>query len=269
MAVKPQTSDQLMSFEGREFILVAGKDGVGKSSAMVSLAIWATALDNEAKFYFIDTENGFRKIYKGFGREAPENLIYYKCADMDEVLEAFNDVEKKIKPGDWLGVESMSTIWDHAQDLGYMQVSGKTKRAYIKEQREKEKKGSPTPSPDLLWPITKNAHDAEFVNVMLNWDDINVVWGTTIAKVRDERSGRRENRDRADFRREFGIDSNLQGFPKLPYVPDTVIILDRTKGMVFGTVLKDRGAIDGVDDWEFEVEDKSQFAMSFWEKFRA
>ncbi len=164
LSVTSLSSEDLMAAEDREFILIIGKDGVGKSTALISIAIQAEALNPDAKFYVIDTENGFRKVYKAFGENAPRNVVYYGCGDMDQVLDAFGQIRERIKVGDWVAVESMSRIWDYCQDLGYMAVSGVTKTQYLKKQ--KQIGGGPTPHPDMLWPITKHAHDSSFVDMM-------------------------------------------------------------------------------------------------------
>ena len=75
----------------------------------------------------------------------------------------------------------------------------------------------------------------------------------------------RENKDRADFRMEYGIDSNVDGAPRLPYYPDTLCVLSRKRGKVMCQVLKDRGAIQWVGGKpEFEIENREDFATNLY-----
>ena len=271
--VQAWSIEQLLDFEEREFILIGGKDGVGKSSAIVSMALYVFDTKPDAKFFYIDTENGFRKIFKTFPTP-PRNLVYFHCNNMEEVLDAFDQIQEQMEPGDWVAVESMTKIWELCQNLGYEAVSGVDKTKFMLRRRQaakagdKKTAGTVTPDPENLWAITKEAHDVEFVDIMQNWEDVNVVWTTTMAKPREQRANRKESRDRVDFRNEFGIDSNMGGFPRLPYIPDTVIILNREKGMVYGKVIKDRSALPWLDYPEFDVETNLAFAEAFFDKYR-
>ena len=103
--VRPMTFDDIENEEGREFILIAGKDGVGKTSAMLTFALMLAEIHPDRQFFIIDTENGFKKIQKAFKNRAPKNIIYYKCSTMLHVLNAFQQIKSEIEPGDWLGVD--------------------------------------------------------------------------------------------------------------------------------------------------------------------
>jgi hypothetical protein len=81
----PLTSTDLLTTEaGREFILIGGKDGVGKTSALISIAMVVNGkVDNldgcvifnpAAKVYVLDTEHKFASVYRQFGANAPDNI---------------------------------------------------------------------------------------------------------------------------------------------------------------------------------------------------
>src|SRR5208337_2080690 len=77
--IQPISSQEIMDGgDVREFILLAGKDGVGKTCAVVSLAAYVELVSPEAKFFVVDSENKLRTALKSFGSEAPQNIIYYK-----------------------------------------------------------------------------------------------------------------------------------------------------------------------------------------------
>src|SRR4030065_573099 len=106
----PLTSSDLLATDaGREFILIGGKDGVGKTSALVSIAMVVNGKVDDldgcfifnpgAKVYVIDTEHKFVSVYRQFGANAPDNIVYYYCQTMDELLSAFGKVMQEASPG--------------------------------------------------------------------------------------------------------------------------------------------------------------------------
>src|SRR5208337_3059790 len=100
--IQPISSQEIMDGDPlREFILLAGKDSVGKSCAVVSLAWYVeNILNPEAKFYSIDSENKLRTAIRSFGADAPTNIVYYKADNMNQVTWAADQVLKQHKPGD-------------------------------------------------------------------------------------------------------------------------------------------------------------------------
>ena len=276
----PLTSSDLLATDaGREFILIGGKDGVGKTSALISIAMVVNGktdaltgcviFNPSAKVYVLDTEHKFASVYRQFGANAPDNIIYYYCQTMDELLSAFGKVLQDIRPGDWIMVESMARVWEQVQDLAYREVSGLSKAEFLAKRRAAEgKKGSPIPQPDHFWNIAKSAHDAEFLQVLVARDDINVAMTTVLTRPPRETPNRSENVDRKELRMEFGIDSGLGGTPTLPYQPETLVILDRVRGDVKASVLRDNNsALDNgrVDFW---VPTKKSFGLEWMRNCR-
>jgi len=277
----PLTSSELLAGgAGREFILIAGKDGVGKTSALISIAMIVNGkvddLDGcviynpNAKVYVLDTEHKFASVYRQFGSNTPDNIIYYYCQNMDELLSAFGKVMQDIRPGDWIMAESMARIWEHTQDLAYREVSGLSKAEFLAKRRAVEgKKGSPIPQPDHFWNIAKSAHDAEFLQVLVARDDINVAMTTIVTRPPREAPNRSENIDRRELRMEFGIDSGLGGTPTLPYQPETLVLLDRVRGDVKATVLRDNNSVLDNGRVEFWVSNKKDFGPAWMRNCRS
>lgn len=268
---KISSSEDLLSGDpSREFILICGKDGVGKSCSIVSLAWYIQLLLNpEATFYVIDTENKFRTALRGFGEDAPTNIVCYKTDDMNQVTWALNDIMSKHKPGDWVAVESMSRVWERAQDLGYMAVSGYSKVEYMERRAEMEGKKAPvTPSPDQLWNVTKGAHDGAFLDKLAQSETLNVILSTTLSKPPKEGSFIKENADRRAMRAEVGIDSGIEGAPRLPYYVETLCMLEMKNGGVKCRVLRDNVSPNDETRLEFEVEGKKTWATNFWTSCR-
>lgn len=281
----PLTSADLLAEEkGREFILIGGKDGVGKTSALVSIAMvvngkqdpadieWCVPLINpSAKVYVLDTEHKFASVLRQFGANAPDNIVYYYCQTMDELLYAFEQVQKSIKPGDWIMPESMARIWEHSQDMAYREVSGMSKSEYLSKLREDGSVGGkkgPIPQPDNFWNIAKTAHDGEFLQVLVARDDINVAMTTIMTRPPREAPNRKENIDRKELRMEFGIDSGLGGTPTLPYQPETLVLLDRVRGSVKASILRDNNSVLENGSIDFWVPTKKSFGPEWMKNCR-
>lgn len=271
----PMSTSQLMGMKAREFILLAGKDGAGKSCALVAIAKFVQdVLDPAAKFYVIDTENKFPTALRSFGPEAPTNIVYYKTETMNEVNEAADAVFAARKPGDWLGVESMSRVWEKAQDMGYMAVSGYDKAVYLEKRRELAAKVAKAqvpvvvPKPDQLWNVVKGAHDSAFLDIMANASSLNVVLSTTIAKPPKETGAIKENATRKEVRAEFGIDVGIDGAPRLPYYVETMLLMDMEAGVVNCRVIRDNLSPLEQSRVSFNVDGKKMFGMAFWSNCR-
>jgi hypothetical protein len=263
--VSPQSTQQLLSGPAlREFILLAGKDSVGKSSAVVSLAWYIEQTQPNASFYVLDTENKFKSALKGFGTDAPNNISYYKCETMNDLTAYTAEVLAAHRPGDWLSIESMSRAWERAQNLGYESIAGLTKAEYL-DRRPKSGKGSgPIPEPDRFWDIVKGAHDGNFVDLLSQSDTLNVLMTTTIAKPKKDTGFIKENADRKAIRVELGIDVGLEGAPRLPYFMETLCLLERANGAVSCRVLRDNLSVLEDSRVEFQVPGRKDWGMTFW-----
>jgi hypothetical protein len=255
----------------REFIMICGKDGVGKSCAIASLAWYVeNILNPSAKFYVIDTENKFRTAMRSFGSDAPQNIVYYKTDDMNQVTWAVNEIITKHKPGDWLAVESMSRVWERAQDLGYQAISGYLKAEYMERRAEQVRNegGKPapiTPQPDQLWNIAKGAHDGAFMDRLTMSETLNVVLSTTLSRPPKEGfMAARENAERKALRVELGIDAGIEGAPRLPYYIEALCMLELKNGVVSCRILRDNMSVREDSRCEFVVDGKKTWATDFY-----
>lgn len=250
----------------REFILLAGKDGVGKTSALISIADFVSQVTPDATVYVIDTENKFRPTLASYGN-VPTNLAYYQCESMNDVTAAFDEIMQARKPGDWLLVESAGRLWERAQDLGYQAITGTDKALYMEKRRQTpagQKQPPVTPRPDDLWSIIKGSHDSAFFDIIAQTNDLNVVVSTGVGRVKEARSNRKENQDRVDFRNETGIDLNLEGAPRLPYYVQTGVLLERERGAVSARIWRDNASKLDDPAITFAVPTRRDFATSFW-----
>jgi hypothetical protein len=264
--MSPQTTSQLLSGPAlREFIILVGKDSTGKTCGIVSLCWYVEQTSPNAHCYVIDTENKFKGALRSFGADAPKNILYYKCDNMNMVTDAIEDILTKAKPGDWVMVESMDRVWEKAQDMGYQAIAGTDKAGYMEKRRAAKGAKMPvTPQPDQLWGIIKGAHDSAFLDLLSQSDTLNVALTTTLAKPPKTDGFMKENQDRKAVRVELGMDAGIQGAPRLPYYPETLCLLELRAGKVSCRVLRDN--LSALDDsrTEFDVPGRKDWAMTFW-----
>lgn len=257
MEIKPMSAFELMEASPEpELVLLAGKDGVGKTSALVSLAKEIEERTPKASVYIGDTENKFKGIYQNWGKEAPQNIIYQKLDDMNAATSWVEYVMSKHKSGDWLFMESLDRIWNRAQDLAYMSLQGVTKAEYL---AAKQKGKGPVPQPDQFWSIAKGAYEGAFIDLITASETLNTVLTTTVKAPKDI-PGRAENKDRKALRIEFGIDMNLNGAPSTPYIIRTLIMQELKDGEVTARVIRDNKG----ERTEFPVPDKKSFGPMFY-----
>lgn len=268
----PQSTAELLARPSREIFLLAGKDGSGKSAAIVSIAWFVqNVLDPNAQFFVIDTEQKFPTALRSFGPDAPTNIVYFSCGKMNDVTDATDAILGSRKPGDWVAMESMSRIWGQAQDMAYMAISGYDKAQYLEKRREIAAKTRVAaqvpvviPKPDDFWNIAKGAHDGAFLDAITNALSLNVVMTTIITKPPKEGGFIKENKDRAAFRKESGIDVGIDGAPRLPYYAETLCLLEMENARGKCRVIRDSPNPAEITRKEFEVDGKRNFAMIFW-----
>jgi hypothetical protein len=264
-APQGQSTADLMKLPTREFIMIASKDGAGKSCALVALASWVqNALDPAAVFNVIDTENKFPTALKSFGSDAPTNINYFKCENMNDVTDATDHILQHRKMGDWLAVESMSRIWERSQDLGYQAVSGFTKAAYLEKRREANKSAPVIPKPDDFWNVVKGAHDSAFLDLISQASSLNAILTTTISKPPKAGGFIKENETRKEARIEFGMDAGIDGAPRIPYFVETLCLLDVKNGKVTCRVVRDNNATSEESRKEFDVDGRKTWGQNFW-----
>lgn len=269
-----QSTAELLRTPGREFLMLVGKDGAGKSASIVAIAAFVQqVLNPEATFFVIDTENKFPTALRSYGPDAPTNIEYYKTDTMNDVTDAIDIVMEKRKEGDWLAVESMSRIWERAQDMGYRAVSGFDKPTYLEKRRAQKSAGlnqAPViPKPDDFWNVVKGAHDGAFLDLISQSTTLNAILSTTISKPPKGDSFIKENATRKEARAEFGMDAGIDGAPRIPYYVETLCILDVKAGKVSCRVVRDNCSTLEEPRVEFDVEGRKMFGFAFWTACRS
>jgi hypothetical protein len=152
--------------------------------------------------------------------------------------------------------------------MAYREVAGMSKAEFLAKRREDKEKKGPIPQPDHFWNIAKTAHDGEFLQKLVARDDINVAMTTILTRPPREAPNRKENADRKELRMEFGLDAGLGGTPTLPYQPETLVILDRVRGRVGASVIRDNNSVLENGRVDFEIVNKKDFGPAFWRNCR-
>ena len=261
--MKPITHANLADYKPREYILLAGHPGTGKSTAMLSVAELNKRLHPDSIMYVIDTENGFLKIWQ-YSYPKVDNVQLYICRDMDEVIQTFDEIVPKLKSTDWLAIESMSRIWEYAQNLGYTEITGLTKAEYLTQRLAKTGTKDPvTPDPSNLWQIAKDAQNRCFLDVIqlldpeLNKNGCNIIMSASLGAAPGDRPN--QSAERKAVREALGVTMNIEGVPRLPYYPDTVLLLTNQFDGYWVRVLKDRGP----EDKKYKLDAYNDFYLKF------
>ena len=261
-----QTIDDL-SGPLREAIMLCGRYGTGKTSAMLSVAKYVED-STAASFYVIDIEQKFRSALEAFGQDQPKNLRYRSVNDMNEATAALDKALSLAKPGDWVGIETMPRLWQGSQDLAYMATEGVTKVEFL--ERKRQSRGeikSPIPSPDLFWPIANGSQYGAFLDLLAHRQDINII-ATATTKEAQTRKDRKESAERKAIRAELGIDFDIEGAPRMLSYIETICQLVMVGGEATCYVLRDNLSTKDKTRVDFPVPDKKSFATMFFGECR-
>ena len=271
-AVTFETSGDLLMERTTELIVLAGKDGVGKTSGLMSIADWVSKNSPEAQIYVLDAEKlgGFAKVLKAFGNQAPGNIMYVHCEGPERFMAAWEEIKRRAKPatetfaGDWIFIETAGSVWTMAQDFGHLIVEGVTKSEFLARKREVgggRLSGSPNPrNPDRYWNYVYEFYREGFMRQVLNMK-VNIVLTARMKKM-EGRPGQAPNPKRVDFSDEHGIDLGVEGQPDLTGDMDTTIMLQKRRGIVHAVVLKDRVMVMGAQRPDMVLRTPLDF---FWE----
>jgi len=96
---------------GHELILLIGPPDSGKSMSIIHIA----EVVKPVKGKVIDTENGVAQLWGRVYRHL-DNLEIVNCRTIEDVLQAFEQFRREVKPQDWFVIDSVARIWEMAQD---------------------------------------------------------------------------------------------------------------------------------------------------------
>jgi len=261
-----------MANEGmRERILVGGAPGCGKTFAWATIA---RAQPNH-KFYVIDPDDGTRRVLyekdeKG-ERVFPDlsNIEYYltpkwyaagstkvgtpasisKLPDVElkafqcGIADAWKIIKPKTKPGDWIVLEHLGSIWDRVQDGFADEVFQKDIGQYFLEKRKVLAAGSKRL--DALegwtdWQVVNKMHNDDFI-VPICFENPAHVFMTSSVSMTEKNS--KEDAEIKAFYGETLI--RFDGQKRSPFRTQTMLLFRRAgrkdAKFIMNTFQKDRG----------------------------
>jgi hypothetical protein len=247
-----------------ERILLVGKEGTGKTQAVLSVARRCP----DAQFYVIDTDYSAsydRMMFTEFGDVGERGNVTTYVTGPDDwrgMMDAARDIQKKAEKGDWVVVDSMTPTWSAAQGFFTEEVHGDDIEGYlldVRKKREEQKKAG-----------GKKASALEAFDGWMDWSVINATYfrlykvilqhpGHLILTAEGQAISDTDSRAMRDTYAEYGV--RPAGQKKLGFLTHTVLLTKKgRKGDYTLTTVKDRGRED-VE--EIELDD---FAKDYLQK---
>ena len=237
------SSKEIAKRPTKEFVLLVGHPGVGKSYQVLALARYWSVSHPDNTVWILDTEGGLNKIIKEQFNDL-DNTKIREISDAEDAIIAMKEAKALAEENDWIVFESLSRNWEQAQDVASQTIVGMPKQEYLSKWiRETKGKGSPVPRPDLYWSVAKDAHVRNIMEVMVELhrdNGINVLATTTLPSEKPDfrKSVGGARKEMASF---LGINVSPDGAPRNAYYFDSVILLNIDREGHWASVLKDRG----------------------------
>ena len=89
-----------------ERLLLMGGPGTGKSFQIIKVAEYLRELNT--KIYVVDVED---KLEAMLGGDKPDNMKLFVAIYWDELKEVHKEIEKTVKPGEWIAVDRIDLSW--------------------------------------------------------------------------------------------------------------------------------------------------------------
>ena len=253
----------------RERILAGGAPGCGKTFAWATIA----RAQPEHKFYVIDPDDGTRRVLYEKDETTRErvfpdlsNIEYYltpkwyyvdstkvgasvKLVDPElhayqsGVADAWKLIKPKLKPGDWIIVEHLGSIWDRAQDGFADEVFHKDIGQYFLEKRKALAAGAKRLDALEGWPdwqVINKMHNDDFI-IPICFENPAHVFMTSSVSLADKNA--KEDSEIKAFYGDTQI--RYEGQKKNPFRTQTMLMFRRAgrkdAKFIMNTFQKDRG----------------------------
>lgn len=246
---------------GPERILLFGKEGTGKTNAVLSIARRIP----DATFYVIDTDYSAsysRMMATEFTDVLEQgNVEQYIVGpdDWTKLMDAAREVGRKIRQGDWLIVDSMSPTWDAVQGFFTEQVHGHDIESYLLDKRreiadakKEAKDAGKTPKRGKAAATTLEAFEG-----WMDWSVINPMYsrlyklitqqpGHLLITAEGTPLGNEEQKTVKDIYGPFSL--KPRGQKKLGFLTHTVLLTSKDRaGEWYLDTVKDRGREEMVE----------------------
>lgn len=221
----------------REKLELCGGAGVGKTTAALSIALWAHRSGDARKFHFLDFDDSLGDLLMDPAYAELDNIVEYPASmTWEEWLEAAEKATASAQRGDWIIGDMIGRGWRVVQEWEAREARGTTRKESLLTAAKAGKTGWDL-TRETNWPVVNAAWD-EFIKPLLLASPAHLFFTTEVQDIGSE-AQRKESPDVTAARREFGRFIPV-GQKHLPYQMRSVLRLDRmARGRVLYT-LKDR-----------------------------
>lgn len=250
----PTSTPTRFSFD-RERILLGGLPGSGKTYAWLTIA----QMLPQHTFHVVDPDLGASRVWL---TEFPdvENVHYYftptwfNKLDEDKasgrpnifrggVREAYQRIEKRVAPDDWVVVEMMGNVWNMASTSFVEEIFNKDVGEYFLERR-KDMEATKSKKLEALggwdaWSVIKKMHNDDFIVPVCYHLPVHVVLTTSISITTNQLASRED----AELRSFYGDNLiRLEGEKINPYRVQSILLLKHPSKSQWNmsTFIKDR-----------------------------
>ncbi len=249
----------------KERILLMGGPGSGKTRAYLSIAELLQKSGSDATVYVIDTDYAVDYMLQ-IGFSDLENVVFSEVADWPEYMQAVNDFQKVIQPGDWLVGDLLNYAWEAVQEHYSTEAYGKDMADHFMERRQRAAKMKKSKQSDdgwegsSDWQIIKPLYRA-FVNRFMYRHRAHVLATCGVKPIARDGKWKDNNEVVATFGH---IGFKPEGEKRTPHHPHSIIHLRRSNtGEFMMTTAKDRERPDMVDVSLGTEESPGSFAKSY------
>lgn len=236
-----------------ERILLLGKEGTGKTRAVLSIARRCP----DAHFHVIDTDYSAsydRMLGTEFADVGERGNVTTRVTgpwDWPAILDAAKEVQKECRPGDWVVVDSMTPTWNAVQEHFTNEVHGSDYEGYLLDVRKKREAAAKAGG--------RKGSSLEAFDGWMDWSVINQMYfrlykhilqipGHLLLTAEGQAIGDTDGRAVKDTYQVHG--QRPAGQKKLGFLTNTVLITKKgRKGEYTLSTVKDRGR-DDVEDAE-------------------
>lgn len=232
-----------------------GENGSGKSYAAFQIARKCQSSGSDARFFYINNENGIRKLIGSEFKDL-KNITLFKAYTWEDHEQAMIQIMKaKPRENDWIVVDLFNETWELVQNYYTLKVFGSELDDYWLKYRTVAAASIKDSSVNPLdgwqdWPVIKKIYK-DFTDKFLLKSGCNIIGITGVDKVN-------EKTDQLDIIQNFGrFGVRPSGNKKTGHWFDTIIFVKALKpGDHYMTTIKDKGRqpLEGVKITDFAIQ---------------
>lgn len=232
----------------RERILVYGSWGAGKTTAWLSIALWAQRTGSPSRFYVLDSDNALEAMLDGPIFGSLTNLQHRSIYEWPDFVEATNRFSQVMTADDWLVVDFATHAWEAVQEWYVTEIFKAEMADYFLEMR-KLNKGDKALDGWKDYSVI-NMNYKRWMNTILHKTPGHKFFTAKVDRIGDKD----DQSTRAQY---SAVGLKPKGQKDLGHVPHTVLLLQSLRpDEVYATTVKDRerAPVEGVKVTDFCVD---------------